>query len=54
MISTPHMGTFTRDGSQVTSYFTDATNHGVVNFVVWDIDIITKAVAVKYWEVKAS
>ncbi len=54
LISTPHMGTFTRDGSQVTSYFTDATNHGVVNFVVWDIDIITKAVAVKYCEVKAS
>jgi len=48
------MGTFTRDGSSVTSYFSDATNQGVVNFVIWDIDILTKAVAVRYWEVKSA
>ena len=54
LISSPHMGTFIRDGSKATSYFTDATNHGVVNFVIWDIDILTKAVAVRYWEVKSS
>ena len=54
LVSTPHMGTFTRDGPKVSSYFTDATNHGVVNFVVWDIDILTKAVSVRYWEVKSS
>ena len=54
LISTPHMGTFSRDGSSVTSYFTDATNQGVVNFVIWDIDILTKAVAVRYWEVKSA
>ena len=42
LISTPHMGTFTRAGSQVHSYFTDATNQGIVNFVVWDIDILAK------------
>ena len=53
LVSTPHMGTFTRDGSKVSSYFTDATNHGVVNFVIWDIDILTKAVSVRYWEVKS-
>ena len=53
LISTPHMGTFTREGSKVRSYFTDATNQGVVNFVMWDIDIITKHVAVRYWEVKS-
>ena len=52
LISTPHMGTFTRDGSKVCSYFTDATNQGVVNFVMWDIDILAKTVAVRYWEVK--
>ena len=52
LISTPHMGTFTRAGSQVHSYFTDATNQGIVNFVVWDIDILAKTVAVKYWQVK--
>ena len=54
LISTPHMGTFTREGSKITSYFTDATNHGVVNFVIWDIDILSKTVAVKYWEVNSS
>ena len=54
LISTPHVGTFTRDGSSVTSYFSDATNQGVVNFVIWDIDILTKAVAVRYWEVKSA
>ena len=53
LISTPHMGTFTRHGSKACSYFTDATNQGVVNFVIWDIDIITKTVAVRYWEVKS-
>ena len=52
LISTPHMGTFTRDGSKVCSYFTDATNQGVVNFVMWDIDVLAKTVAVRYWEVK--
>lgn len=53
LISTPHMGTFTREGSKAKSYFTDATNQGVVNFVIWDIDIITKQVAVRYWEVNS-
>lgn len=53
LISTPHMGTFTREGSKVRSYFTDATNQGVVNFVMWDIDINTKHVAVRYWEVES-
>lgn len=53
LISTPHMGSFTREGSKVRSYFTDATNQGVVNFVMWDIDIITKHVAVRYWEVES-
>ena len=54
LISTPHMGTFTRDGSKVCSYFSDATNQGVVNFVMWDIDILAKTAAVRYWEVKAA
>ena len=53
LISTPHMGTFTRKGSKVRSYFTDATNQGVVNFVMWDIDVITKHTAVRYWEVES-
>ena len=41
LISTPHMGTFTRKGSKVCSYFTDG-RIGVVNFVMWEIDILAK------------
>ena len=51
MVVTPHQGTFTRSGSSIQIYFTDATNTGVVNFVVWDADVLTKEVTVKYWEV---
>lgn len=50
VISTPHLGTFKRNGSKIYSYFTDATDHGAVNFVVWDINLLTKAVGVRYWE----
>ncbi len=48
---TPHMGTFRRDGNKVTAFFTDAVNTGEMNFVVWDIDILTKKVGVKYFTV---
>ena len=54
MVVTPHHGTFTRSGSAIQIYFTDATNTGVVNFVVWDADILTKKVSLKYWEVKSA
>ncbi len=54
MVITPHHGTFTRDGSTIQIYFTDATNTGVVNFVVWRADVLTKKVSLKYWEVKAA
>ena len=54
MVVTPHYGTFTRSGSTIQIYFTDATNTGVVNFVVWDADILTKKVSLKYWEVKSA
>ena len=50
VISTPHLGTFKRNGSEIYSYFTDATDHGAVNFVVWDVNLLTKAVGVRYWE----
>lgn len=53
MVVTPHHGTFTRSGSSLQIYFTDATNTGVVNFVVWDADVLTKKVSLKYWEVKS-
>lgn len=50
VISTPHLGTFKRNGSEIYSYFTDATDHGAVNFVVWDVNLLTKVVGVRYWE----
>ena len=54
MVITPHYGTFTRSGSKIQFYFTDASNTGVVNFVVWDADVLTKKVDLKYWEVKSA
>ena len=54
MVVTPHYGTFTRSGTSIQIYFTDATNTGVVNFVVWNADVITKQVSLKYWEVKSA
>ena len=54
MVITPHHGTFTRSGPTIQIYFTDATNTGVVNFVVWDADILTKKVSLQYWEVKSA
>ena len=53
MVMTPHYGTFTRSGSSIQIYFTDATNTGVVNFVVWEVDVLTKEVNLKYWEVNS-
>ena len=54
MVVTPLQGTFTRNGSIIQIYFTDATSTGVVNFVVWDAEVLSKKVAVKYWEVKSA
>ena len=50
-LSTPHQGTFTSQGSSIQIYFTDAVDNGAVNFVIWDVNILTKDVDVKYWEV---
>ena len=54
MVITPHSGTFTRSGSSIQIFFTDATNTGVVNFVIWDVDVLSKKVGLKYWEVKSA
>ena len=51
-ISTPHMGTFRRDQSNTHVYFTDACSNGAVNFVILDVDILTKEVDLKFWEVR--
>ena len=50
-LSTPHQGTFTRQGPSLQIYFTDAVDNGAVNFVMWDVNILSKDVDVKYWEV---
>ena len=54
MVATPHYATFKRNGSSIQIYFTDATNAGVVNFVVWNADVLTKKVNLKYWEVQSA
>jgi hypothetical protein len=53
-ITSPHSGTFKRDGSNIKLFFTDAVNNGAVNFVIWHIDILSKCVDVKYWEIDAA
>lgn len=53
LITTPHRGTFKREKSKIKLFFTDAVNNGAVNFVMWDIDLLSKNVNVKYWEVIA-
>ena len=53
LITTPHRGTFVRNSSTLRTYFTDAVNTGAVNFVIWDIDILSKHVKVSYWEIKS-
>ena len=54
MVITPHSGTFTRNGSSLQIFFTDATNTGVVNFVIWDVDVLSKKVGLRYWEVQSA
>ena len=50
-ITSPHRGTFKRKKSKIRLFFTDAVNNGAVNFVIWNIDILSKSVEVKYWEI---
>jgi hypothetical protein len=53
LITTPHRGTFKRDKSNIKLFFTDAVNNGAVNFVAWNIDLLSKNVQVSYWEINA-
>ncbi len=53
MANRPSLGRFTSKGSRVRAHFTDATNRGIVNFVMRDVDVITKHSAVRYWEVES-
>ena len=49
MLHSPLAGTFTRKGSTVKLYFTDAVNNGDQNFVTWDIDMLSKKAKVRYF-----
>ena len=51
-LSTPHRGTYTQQGPSLQICFSDAVNNGAVNFVIWDVDILSKKVQVRYWELK--
>ena len=51
LITAPLRGTFKRDKSNIKLFFTDAVNNGAVNFVIWDIDLLSKNVQVSYWEI---
>ena len=54
LISTPLKGTWKRMGAIVKFYFTDAINNGALNFVMWDVDLLKKKAAVKYYELHSS
>ena len=51
-ITSPHRGTFVREGAVLRSYFTDATNEGVVNFVAWTINLTADLASVRYWQLE--
>ena len=52
VVSTPHMGTFTRDGGEMTVYFTDYVTNGDFNFVRFEVDLISKSSNVSFWSLK--
>ena len=39
-------------GAVLRSYFTDATNEGVVNFVAWTINLTANLASVRYWQLE--
>ena len=52
VVSTPHMGTFTRDGGKMIVYLTDYVSNGDFNFVRFEVDLINKSSAVSFWSLK--
>lgn len=52
IVSTPHIGTFTRDGSKMKVFFTDYVTNGDQNFVRFEIDLIQKQAGVSFWSLK--
>jgi len=54
LITTPLKGTWKRLGANIKFYFTDAINNGALNFVMWDVDLLKKKAAVKYYELHSA
>ena len=54
LITSPLKGTWKRMGASLKLYFTDAVNNGALNFVIWDIDLLKKKAAVKYFELHSA
>ena len=52
VVNTPHLGTFTRDGSKMKVFFTDYVTNGDHNFVHFEIDLIEKKSDVSFWSLK--
>ena len=52
VVSTPHMGTFTRNGGKMTVCFTDYVTNGDFNFVRFEVDLIGKSSNVSFWSLK--
>jgi len=50
LIASPLKGTWKRMGATVKFYFTDAINNGAMNFVMWDVNLLTKKAEVTYFE----
>ena len=54
LLSSPLKGTWKRKGAMLKFYFTDAINNGAMNFVMWDVDILTKKSNVSYVELHSA
>ena len=52
VVSTPHMGTFSRDGAVMLAYGTDSVTNGDLNFIRFKVDLIGKTAEVSFWSLK--
>ena len=50
LLSSPLSGSWKREGSLIKFYFVDDVSNGAMNFVMWDVDILSETAEVKYFE----
>ena len=48
-LTTPHGGTFTQEQSVIRLYHTDLVSDGSINFIITEINILTKDVNARLW-----